>query len=70
MFLLLYVGDMLMASKSKEDIKAVKASLKKEFDIKDLGESSKILGIEINRRRKENLLSISQSSYCYKAQHI
>lgn len=37
-FLLLYVDDMLVASKFKEDLKKLKDSLKDQFDMKDLGE--------------------------------
>lgn len=44
-YLLLYVDDMLVASKSKDVMSRVKQSLKEEFDMKDLGESKRILGI-------------------------
>jgi len=48
-YLLLYVDDMLIAVKNKIHIQKLKAQLKKEFDMKNLGESKKILGIEITR---------------------
>nr|GEW96765.1 retrovirus-related Pol polyprotein from transposon TNT 1-94 [Tanacetum cinerariifolium] len=42
-YLLLYVDDMLIACKSKVEIGSTKSLLKKEFDIKELGEAKKIL---------------------------
>lgn len=57
---------MLLASKSESDLKGVKTSLKEEFDMKDLGESKRILEIEINRKRNKGSVTISQSNYCSK----
>ena len=51
-YLLLYVDDMLIASKSQTEIGKLKTQLKKEFEMKDLGEAKKILGMEISRDRK------------------
>lgn len=65
-YLLLHVDYMLIRSKSKEAIKHVKSSLKREFDMKDLGNSRKILGIDIDRYRSKRTLSISQDNYCNK----
>uniref|UniRef100_A0A3Q7I4E9 CCHC-type domain-containing protein n=1 Tax=Solanum lycopersicum TaxID=4081 RepID=A0A3Q7I4E9_SOLLC len=42
-YFLLYVDDMLIASKSKEEIEKLKNQLRKEFEMKDLGEAKKIL---------------------------
>ncbi|GJV75861.1 retrotransposon protein, putative, ty1-copia subclass [Tanacetum coccineum] len=50
-YLLLYVDDMLIACKSKAEIGSTKSLLKKEFDMKELGEAKKILGMEIVRDR-------------------
>ena len=36
MYLLLYVDDMLIAAKSKEEIRTVKGQLNNEFEMKDL----------------------------------
>lgn len=63
MFLLLYVDDMLLAGKNTEDLSRVKTLLKKDFDMKDLGDSRKILGVEICRKRSESLLLINQTNY-------
>ena len=59
MYLLLYVGDMLIARKSKEEIRTVKTQLNNEFKMKDLGATKKILGIEILRDRVARRLSLS-----------
>jgi len=48
-YLLLYVDDMLIAAKNKAHIQKLKAQLKKEFNMKDLREVKKVLGIEIIR---------------------
>ena len=50
-YLLLYVDDMLLARSSKDNLVHVKNLLSKEFDMKDLEESRKILGIDITRDR-------------------
>nr|GEY42159.1 retrotransposon protein, putative, Ty1-copia subclass [Tanacetum cinerariifolium] len=62
-YLLLYVDDMLIAFKSKAEIGSTKSLLKKEFDMKDLGEAKKILGMEIVRDRSRKILRVSQSGY-------
>ena len=50
--LLLYVDDMLHISKSKSKICELKKILNIEFDMKDLGNAKKILGMNIERNRK------------------
>jgi len=40
-YLLLYVGDMLIAARNKTHVQKLKAWLKKEFDMKDLGEAKR-----------------------------
>ncbi|KAE8700517.1 hypothetical protein F3Y22_tig00110556pilonHSYRG00215 [Hibiscus syriacus] len=65
-FLLLYVDDMLVASRSKEEVQKIKGMLNSEFDMKDLGPATKILGMEITRDRKKNNLFLSQKSYIQK----
>ena len=57
---------MLLAEKSKQDLTHVKNLLRREFDMKDMGEASKILGIEILRDKEQSSLSINQLSYCEK----
>nr|GEV09004.1 retrotransposon protein, putative, Ty1-copia subclass [Tanacetum cinerariifolium] len=65
-YLLLYVDDMMIACKSKAEIGSIKSLLKKEFDIKELGEAKKILGMEIVRDRSRKILRVSQSRYVSK----
>jgi len=43
----LYVDDMLIASKSRSAIDKLKKDLSSEFEINDLGEARKVLGMEI-----------------------
>ena len=43
-YLLLYVDDMLIASKSRSVIDKLKKGLSYEFEMKDLGEVKKVLG--------------------------
>ncbi|KAG8481121.1 hypothetical protein CXB51_025897 [Gossypium anomalum] len=65
-YLLLYVDDMLIAAKDKGEIRKVKAQLSEEFEMKDLGPTKKILGIEILRDRKTSKLYLSQKGYIEK----
>ena len=65
-YLLLYVDDMLIASKCSKEIENLKAQLNKEFEMKDLGEAKKILGMEICRDRKLRRLCLTQSQYLKK----
>ena len=51
-YLLLYVDDMLLISKSKSKICELKKILNTEFYMKDLGNAKKILGMNIERKRK------------------
>ena len=60
--MLLYVDDMLFVGSSKDELVHIKDLLSKEFDMKDLEESRKILGIDITRDRDQSTLSISQST--------
>ncbi|KAL0327775.1 UNVERIFIED_CONTAM: Retrovirus-related Pol polyprotein from transposon TNT 1-94 [Sesamum angustifolium] len=65
-FLLLYVDDMLIAAKNMYDVLALKALLSQEFDMKDLGVATKILGMEIHRDRGSRKLWLSQQGYVEK----
>ena len=48
--LILYVDDMLIAS--KKDIADLKQKLSSQFDMKDLGDAHHILGMRVTRERK------------------
>ncbi|GKC27430.1 retrovirus-related pol polyprotein from transposon TNT 1-94, partial [Tanacetum coccineum] len=52
--------------KSKAKIGFTKTLLKREFDMKELGEAKKILGMEIIRDRSRKILRVSQSGYVSK----
>ena len=55
-YLLLYVDDMLIASHSLVEIQSLKLKLKSAFEMKELGEAKKILGMEITRDRHNRIL--------------
>ncbi|KAE8661751.1 hypothetical protein F3Y22_tig00113724pilonHSYRG00184 [Hibiscus syriacus] len=65
-YLLLYVDDMLIASRSQTEIAKLKTQLNREFEMKDLGEAKKILGMEISRDKKLGRLCLSQKEYLRK----
>jgi hypothetical protein len=48
-YILLYVDDILIAGKSRSAIDDVKAMLKSEFEMKDLGAAKRLLGMDIRR---------------------
>ena len=57
---------MLIAATNKHEICSLKALLSGEFEMKDLGPSKKILGMEIQRDRKNRKLYLSQEKYLKK----
>ncbi|KAL8116714.1 hypothetical protein AgCh_023023 [Apium graveolens] len=62
-FLVLYVDDILLIGNNVEMLSSVKAWLFKQFDMKDLGETTYILGIKVIRDRKKRMLALSQEPY-------
>ena len=62
-FLILYVDDILLASSDLGLLHETKRMLSNNFDMKDLGEASFVLGIEIHRNRSCRLLGLSQRTY-------
>src|SRR5262249_50588519 len=62
-FLVLYIDDILLASNDMGLLHETKQLLSKTFDMKDLGEASFVLGIEIHRDRSRHLLGLSQRAY-------
>jgi len=63
-YLLLYVDDMLIASKSRSAINKLKKDLSFEFEMKDLGEAQKVLGMEIVRDGRSGKVSLTQKGIC------
>jgi hypothetical protein len=55
-YLFLYVDDMLLIGNNKEIIQDVKTQLSSKFNMKDLGASNFILGMEIKRDQKRRKL--------------
>jgi len=55
-YLLLYVDNLLIASKNMFDIDVLKRRLNVELEMKDLGAANKILGMEILRDRAAGVL--------------
>ncbi|KAE8717034.1 cytochrome P450 71A9-like [Hibiscus syriacus] len=65
-YLVLYVDDMLITSKSQKEIDKLKTQLNQKFEMKDLGEAKKILGMEISRDRQRGKLCLTQKQYMRK----
>ncbi|KAH9670481.1 hypothetical protein KPL70_017006 [Citrus sinensis] len=65
-YLLLYVDDMLLATKDKSEIKKLKDLLNVEFEMKDLGCAKSILGMDIMRNKAAGTLFVSQERYILK----
>ena len=59
LYLLLYVNDMLIATKKKSDVDKVKLLLIRELDMKDLGTSKKIIDLVIRRDMSKNQLWVN-----------
>ncbi|CAJ2642413.1 unnamed protein product [Trifolium pratense] len=66
LYLLLYVDDILMASSDKQEIQQLKEKLNGEFEMKDLGNAKRILGMDILRDRSKGELFLSQHDYLNK----
>ena len=64
--LLLYDDDMLIASKNVEEIEKLKTLLNQEFEMKDLGEAKKILGMEITRDKEGGKIFLTHKQYLKK----
>ena len=57
--LLIYVDDMLIASRCKDEIKRLKSNFSFEFEMKDLGSAHRILGMTITRDMHIGVLKIN-----------
>ena len=65
-FLIRYVGDILLASSDVNLLFETKKLLSSNFNMKDLSEASFVLGIEIHRDRRKGVLELSQKVYLEK----
>lgn len=57
-FLVLYVDDILLATNDKGMLHETKRFLSKHFEMKDLGEASFMLGIEILSEKSQGILKL------------
>ena len=64
--MILYVDDILLVSNDIGLLHETKKYLVKSFKMKDLGEASFVLGIEIHRDRSRGVLGPSQKGYIEK----
>jgi hypothetical protein len=62
-FLVLYVDDILLATNYIGLLHETKRFLSNKFEMKDLGDASFVLGIQIHRDRSQGTLGLSQRSY-------
>ena len=60
------MDDILLASSDKNLLYETKEFLSSNFDMKDLGDVSYVLGIEIHRDRSKGALGLSQKAYVEK----
>jgi hypothetical protein len=58
-----FMDDITLASKSKEKIAEIKGLLAQRFKLRDLGPTSFLLGIQIDRERSARTLHLSQRQY-------
>ncbi|RVW27457.1 Retrovirus-related Pol polyprotein from transposon TNT 1-94 [Vitis vinifera] len=65
-FLVLYVDDILLATNDKGLLHEVKQFLSKNFDMKDMGEASYVIGIKIHRDGFKGILGLYQETYINK----
>ena len=65
-FLVLYMDDILLASSHKGLLYEVKQFFSKNFEMKDMGDASYVIGIKISRDRRQGVLGLSQETYINK----
>ena len=53
------MDDMLVASYNKDRVQELKVQLAREFDMKDLGSTNKILGIQIHQDKGNRKIYLS-----------
>ena len=62
-FLILYVDDILLASSDLGLLHETKKFLSKNFEMKNMGEATYVIGIEIFRDRSHGMLGLSRKAY-------
>lgn len=61
-YLAVYVDDIIILSPNTNSIDLIKAELSSLFKCKDLGELSYVLGVRVNRNRKEKTIKLDQEA--------
>ena len=64
--MVLYDDDILLATNDIGMVHKTKRFLSRNFEMKDLGDASFVLGIQIHRDRSQDILGLSQRSYIEK----
>ena len=64
--MVLYVDDILLATNDIGMLHETKRFLSKKFEMKDLGDDSFVLGMQIHRDRSRGILGLSQKRYIEK----
>ena len=59
----LYVDDMVILAEDIQTVQTFKTGLAKRWEIKDVGEVKRILGLEITRDRVKRTIKIAQIAY-------
>jgi hypothetical protein len=62
-YVLIFVDDLILATNNKKELEAFKGELGRRFVIKDLGEISTYLGIDITRARDGHTMALNQGKY-------
>ena len=65
-FLVLYVDDILLATNDICMLHETKRFLSRNFEMKDIGDTSFVLGIQIHREQSWGILGLSQKNYIEK----
>jgi Reverse transcriptase (RNA-dependent DNA polymerase) len=65
-FVVLYIDDILFASNDKNMMRETKKFIFKNFDMKDLDETSHVLDLKIYKDRNKSILGLSQYVYINK----
>ena len=65
-FLILYIDDILFATNDLDLLYETKKFISKNFEMKDMGEASYMIAIEIIRDRSQGLLGLSKKTYINK----
>ena len=62
-YLIIFVDDLLICCKNRQNLDSIKSMLKERFQIKELGKVSMYLGINIEYDEKKNEMSLDQEKY-------